>query len=51
MIKEYLAYTRKVDIAEIYKIFDDLDPWLQHSRNGTLEEYTRTLPAPMMKSM
>jgi flavin-dependent dehydrogenase len=33
------------------KIFDDLDPWLQHSRNGTLEEYTRTLPAPMMKSM
>jgi hypothetical protein len=30
MIKEYLAYTRKVDITEIYKIFDDLEIWLNN---------------------
>lgn len=33
------------------KIFDDMDPWIDHSRAGTLSEYKTQLPPPMMKSM
>lgn len=28
------------------EIFDDMDPWLEHSRNGTLDDYVKTLPPP-----
>lgn len=33
------------------KIFDDMDPWIEHSRSGKIKEYASTLPPPPAMEM
>ena len=60
-MKQYPQYKRDLTdllIGRVYgeeepgKIFEDMDPWIEHSKAGTLDAYRETLPdPPMMESM
>lgn len=33
------------------RMFNDMDQWIQHSKDGTIDEYAATIPDPMMEAM
>lgn len=60
-MKQYPQYKSNLTdllIGRVYgeqnpgEIFEDMDPWIEHSKSGTLDDYKKTLPSPpMMESM